>query len=319
MRPVRGLYYIGERQTHLCGEWLFCLPTQLDPIVSTSSCYRIQHPKLDLDIFRLHHMVSLTACLDIRDKIPARAAILHGWGAISLRHGGDDVIQIRCHSHSGVVQCGGVCVGIAGGNGPLGPEWSCKDESVPEAAVPERTVFVDRRRRTGRAGERNVVVQVRQKSRRHVHLGRSVLCDMTAHTFTWGCCFATFKVTFCSGKIRKRNRHICFHVVQFVLTATRWRENDSDETTLAHCLHFTCGFNKNVIKSTTKRKTTILTYLILMSTLCTKRFLECVFVTNLQKGCLLCHQVAAQAMTGAVLMMTGTSWMECTATLLVTG
>lgn len=209
-------------------------------------CYRTQHPKLDPIIFRLHHAVSLPNCLDARHVIPARAAILNGWGAISVRHGCDDVIQIRCHSHSGVVQCGSVCVGIAGGNGPLGPEWSCKDESVPEAAVAERTVFVDRRRTAGRAGERHVVVQVRQKSRRHVHLGRSVLCDMTTNTFTWGCCFTTLKVTFCSGKIRKPIRHLCFHVVQFVSTATRWRESDSDETTLAHCLHFTRVFNENL-------------------------------------------------------------------------
>lgn len=69
------------------------------------------------------------------------------------------------------------------------------------------------------------------------------------------------KKRFVRGKIRKRIRHLCFHVVPFVLTATRWRESDSDETTLAHRLHFTCVLNENVFyqsfKSTTKRKITI--------------------------------------------------------------
>lgn len=84
----------------------------------------------------------------------------------------DNVIQIRCRSHSGVFGRGGVCARLPCRNGPLGLEPSRADESLTEAPVAARTVSVGRRRAAGGAGQRTDMVQVRQKARRLFHMGR---------------------------------------------------------------------------------------------------------------------------------------------------
>lgn len=87
---------------------------------------------------------------------------------------GDNAVQIRRHSHPGVCRRGGACCGFTCGNGSVGPEQSCIYETVTKANVHARTGSVVLRRAAGRTVQRAAVVQVRQKDRRKLHMGRYI-------------------------------------------------------------------------------------------------------------------------------------------------
>lgn len=91
----------------------------------------------------------------------------------------DNVIQVRCHPHSGVSKHRCLRFGFTTGNGTLGPQQSCSNEGFTQASVAAWTVSVDQRRWVSGTISRHAMVQIPQKSRGHYYLGRysSIICN----------------------------------------------------------------------------------------------------------------------------------------------
>lgn len=90
----------------------------------------------------------------------------------------DNVIQIRCHPHSGVSKYRCLRFGFPRRNGSLGPRQSGSNEGYTQASVAAWTESVDQRSWVSGTISWHAMVQIPQKSRGQHYLGRyiSIIC-----------------------------------------------------------------------------------------------------------------------------------------------